>query len=186
MPTAEEQQKLVERLVLPVREPKELPPLQKTSRITNEQLQSRIKFLYDDSIAHKQQQREERERKIEEDRAKESITAKKSTISGDEEISLVSRLYDDSIERKEKNWQELYNNEVRQYTRTTKTISPSVEKEFVNRLYTEGMEREREKHIKLYEQFVLNRREPSKRISQRAIQASADKLSQRWRISRGK
>lgn len=175
----ERQQKNIAWLTRPQREPVDLPPLVKPTYISQEKLDKRIKFLYDDSIALKEQRAAEAQNRYLADQEKEAFGRKTRTISEEDESALISRLYEQTLERKERNFKELYENETRQYVRTQKTISPSTEKEYIEKLYQGGMDREREKRIKLFQQFVLDRRPPPLKRSAAKIRATSEKLSQK-------
>lgn len=159
MSAQERQQKSIEWLTHKKRAPvEELPPIHKTTIISKDQLDRRIKFLYDDTLAKRRQQEEERNRKMEADLQKNNISEhRKEKFSGDDEDAMVRRLYEESIQRKEMRLAELREREAKRYPCKVKTVSKATEAEYVNKLYNEGMERERNKHIKLFEKYVLER-----------------------------
>eukprot|EP00796_Vickermania_ingenoplastis_P006769 gene6769-4859_t len=162
--------KTLERLMRPTREPKELPPLTKTTIISKEQLDASIKRLYDDSIARKQQEDNDLRQRLEAGQEKQAPwrPPPRKTISSGDEDAMVSRLYEEAVLKKEQNVKELRDAEERQCAQERlkpKKVSKSEEEQLVDNLYREGMERERDRHIKLYQQFVVDRRKNCPSIS---------------------
>lgn len=155
----ERQEKSIQWLTHKQRAPvEELPPLHKRTIITKQQLDHRIKSLYDDTLAKRQQQQEEKKKQVEMDLQKSNIMQhRKEKFTGDDEEAMVRRLYEESIQRKKLCLEELRQKEAKKNPCKVKKVSKATEEEYVNKLYAEGMERERNKHIKLFEKYVLER-----------------------------
>lgn len=172
----EDIEKMAERLSKSNRKEVELKPLTEKKTITKEELDKRIKHLYDDSLARRAREREEIAQQQEREVAKTATMTNRS-INKEEEEKLVKHLYDDTIELKKRNIVNLYQQETSHYTRNNRKLKPSEQASVADRLYGEGMARERSKHIALYNQYVTNRRPPAVMRSQADLAASADKMT---------
>jgi hypothetical protein len=174
--TEAELQKSVDRLSRSTRPVVELKPLAPQHTITQEALDKRIHHLYDESLARRQQEREETTRQME-SAAKKDSTMTVTTISRADEETLVRHLYDDSVAVKKKNFDELLKQETAHYQRNTRKMSKEERATTAERLYREGMERERKRHIDLYEKYVTARQKPAAKRTTAELAASADKMT---------
>lgn len=175
--TKDELQKSVDRLSR--REPKEATatkPEPEKTYITKEQLDKRIKHLYDESLARRAMEREEIAKQVDA-AAKKDATVTTTTMSAEDEQAMVRRLYDESIQRKEQNLQEMYNRETASSKEPKKKLKGDEQQEVTDRLYKEGMQRERDKHIELYKKFVEDRRPPATQRTKEELAASSAKMS---------
>ncbi|KAL7707651.1 hypothetical protein N2W54_007553 [Lotmaria passim] len=174
--TEAELQKSVNRLTRSTRPEVELKPLVPRHTITQEALDKRIHHLYDESLARRQQEREETARQMEA-AAKKDSTMTVTAISRADEEALVRHLYNDTLALKKKNFDELMNQETAHYERNTRKMTKDEQATTADRLYREGMERERKKQIDLYEKYVTARKQPAAKRTTTELAASSDKMT---------
>lgn len=172
----EELQRSVERLTRNTRAEVKLRPLVPQHTISQADLEKRIRILYDDAIAHRQQGIEELTRQRDAAINRDSKLHAVAKISPEEEEQMVQRLYSDSVGMRDRNLESLYVQCTAGSWRADKRFNARQEKEITDRLYREGMERERNKRIKLYEQFVVNRRAPPTRRTRAQLAESSDRM----------
>lgn len=177
--TAEELQKSVERLNRSTREPVKLKPVIEPTYISQEDLDKRIKHLYDDSLERRRQEREDIERQMQAAIMKDAKQTSCGPMTQEELDRMVHHLYDESLARKKQSLEELEKQEAAKNkgSLSTKTWTPSEEKEIADRLYRGGMERERKKRIEAFEKFVLSRRPAAPHRTTAELAMSADKMT---------
>lgn len=179
----EEQQRSVDRLSQPhawrMNPPQEAPPTTNAAApLSREEMDRHITHLYTESLALREQQREQIRNRVLQDEAGQSTLTTKPLTSEDEE-AMVHRLYEESLAKRSAKAAELEQREQALYT--SKKVERKLTKKecdgVSDRLYREGMERERDKRIKLFEQYVISRRPPAVKRSPAALAESADKMT---------